>query len=302
MPSSKLPRGAFDARASLVAATLGLGLPAAAGAAQAVPPVSAPPVAPSAVSESELVGAELPPAPDVEASVLWVDWSGDGKDDVWAVQPDGSGLLLQNAGDGTFSDRTPGSGLIDVTGIHRAAWADVDRDGRLDVFLGSWNGPSYLFLQSGDGTFVDVTRASGLSPQVRPVEAQWIDFDGDGWLDLHLANLREDVVYRGLGRAQFERVELGLVPRVSLPSGVVPFPSTGVGSIDPYGAPDAARPIGSGASLGSSSGSITSITGTSANPSGSSSSICAGSIEDLAGGACLNASSAPQLGMLYPLS
>jgi hypothetical protein len=231
-------------------------------------------------------------APVVEAALYWADWTGDGLMDAWAVQPDGSGLLLQNVGDGTFTDRTAGSGLSGVMGVHQAAWTDVNGDGQLDVFLASFSGVSHLFVQSSEGVFTDVTRASGLSPHARPTRASWIDFDGDAVPDLHLTSLRGDVVYRGVGRGQFEEVELGLLPR----SGRFGAGFTGLSS--------GSLPVSAGGGTSAAMGSVTisSINGTSAAPAGSASGICAGTIEDMATGACIAASSAPQMGSLYPLS
>ncbi len=45
-------------------------------------------------------------------------------------------------------------------------------------------GRSYLFLQASEGVFIDVTRASGISPHARPVEARWVDY-GCGGLRRH---------------------------------------------------------------------------------------------------------------------
>ncbi len=252
--------------------------------------------APAQASEGPLevldAAPEQPQAPAVDAALHWADWTGDGFVDAWAVQPDGSGLLLQNAGDGTFTDRTPGSGLSGVTAVHQAVWADVNGDGQLDVFMASYSGTSHLFVQTSDGVFADVTRASGLSPHVRPTEAQWVDFDGDGVFDLHITSLRGDVVYRGLGRGQFEEVELGLIPRSGRPgAGFIGLP-----------ADKDLVPSGGGTTAAMGSITISSINGTSANSAGSASGICAGTIEDMATGSCISASSFPQMGSLYPLS
>jgi hypothetical protein len=60
--------------------------------------------------------------------------------------------LLRNNCDGTFTDVTHESGLGEtVTASQTAAWADVDNDGYLDLYIGNENTPSQLFRNKGDG-------------------------------------------------------------------------------------------------------------------------------------------------------
>ncbi|MEM1447543.1 MAG: VCBS repeat-containing protein [Planctomycetota bacterium] len=245
------------------------------------------------------------PAPseevDVPAAISWADWSGDGLVDAWAWQPDGSGALLENLGDGTFADRTAAAGLDGVVDAHQAAWSDVDGDGRLDLYLASWNGSSRLFVQPAPGAFLDVTQPSGLSPHARPIRATWMDYDADGAVDLHLVTARGDVVYRGLGRARVEEVDLGLVPRAALP-GLTSIGGLPIGEIPADGvAPGSTSPTGSSSSTFGGAPGFT-ATRTNAAAAGATSGICAGSIEDIATGNCIQASSVPMTGMLYPLS
>lgn len=225
--------------------------------------------------------AELPEIPEPREALFWADWSGDGLADAWAVQPDGSGLLLENLGDGTFTNRTAAAGLDQVTGSHHAAWGDVDGDGSLDLYLASFTGPSRLFLQAAPGDFIDVTPTSGLPTKAQVLDASWIDFDADGVLDLRLVTGAEESVHRGLGRARFERVRLGLALRTGAatrPAAVTPPPSS-------------ARAANPNATPAPPAGSLTTNSG-----------ICAGTLIDQATGQCLDASSTPMLGSLYPLS
>lgn len=221
---------------------------------------------------------EMPAIPDSRAAIFWADWSGDGLEDAWAVQPDGSGKLLENLGDGDFADRTAAAGLEGVSGAHQAAWADVDGDGTLDLYLASVVGESRLFMQVGKGDFIDVTPTSSLSPHARPLDARWLDYDGDGLVDLHLTTRFQDVLYRGVGRARFEEVELGILPR----GGQVVRPRGAGGA-------GAARTISGVTPLPPA----TQVAGTG---------ICAATIVDQASGICIEASSTPMLGKLYPIS
>jgi hypothetical protein len=105
--------------------------------------------------------------------------------------------LFRNRGDGTFEDRTAVSGLLGETGGLNLVQADYDNDGWVDalVLRGGWMGSEGRFPVSllrntgkGDGTFTDVTRAAGLLRYGPTQTATWLDYDGDGWLDLFVGN------------------------------------------------------------------------------------------------------------------
>jgi len=99
--------------------------------------------------------------------------------------------LFRNRGDGTFEDRTAASGLLGETGGLNMVQADYDNDGWVDalVLRGGWMGsegkfPLSLLRNNGDGTFTDTTAAAGLIRFGPTQTATWLDYDGDGWLDL----------------------------------------------------------------------------------------------------------------------
>lgn len=96
--------------------------------------------------------------------------------------------LLKNNGDGTFSDVTEQARLLVPVNSNSAIWADYDNDGQLDLFVCCEAQPSRLFRNLGNGSFLDVTAASGLLANDRPwcKGAAWIDFDNDGFPDLFL--------------------------------------------------------------------------------------------------------------------
>jgi len=104
--------------------------------------------------------------------------------------------LFRNQGDGRFEDRTERAGLAGETGGLNMTQADYDNDGNVDVLVlrGGWMGPAVRFPLSllrnkGNGTFTDVTKAAGLLTHLAPTQtATWLDYDGDGWLDLFVGN------------------------------------------------------------------------------------------------------------------
>ncbi|HVT73604.1 MAG TPA: CRTAC1 family protein [Lacunisphaera sp.] len=104
--------------------------------------------------------------------------------------------FFHNNGDGTFTDRTMAAGLVGEVGGLNLIHADYNNDGYDDVLVlrGGWlrtegHYPLSLLRNNGDGTFTDVTEASGLLAHFKPTQtAVWFDYNGDGWLDLFVAN------------------------------------------------------------------------------------------------------------------
>lgn len=105
--------------------------------------------------------------------------------------------LFLNNGKGSFQEKTNAAGLKGITGGLNIIQADYNNDGHIDVLVlrGAWNGdlnrgiqPNSLLKNNGDGTFEDVTIASGIYT-VRPTQAAvWADFNLDGHLDLVIVN------------------------------------------------------------------------------------------------------------------
>ncbi|MBM3997347.1 MAG: CRTAC1 family protein [Planctomycetes bacterium] len=96
--------------------------------------------------------------------------------------------LLRNNGNGTFTDVTEQAGLALAMNSNCAAWADVDNDGFLDVYVCGEQQPSRLYRNKSDGTFEDLTEKSGLPTEKRYCKgATWLDFNNDGYPDLFLS-------------------------------------------------------------------------------------------------------------------
>ena len=275
--------------------------------------------------DAPLVEASTPavptePASGISATFWWGDFDGDGLLDAYAIAPAGKGYLLRNLGNGSFEDVTHSAALGDVEAPTVAAWEDFDCDGHLDLFLGTAFGPARLLHSLGNASFEPVE--FGVDHLGWDERATWIDYDADGLPDLHVRTRRCDHLYHNLGSGLFEAVELGLgeaPPRFEPPSvegagsaglSTPPAPSPAAGNPaagGPPAAPGGRRPAGPGGGSGPPSSSPGPGPGSSVTPAGPSApgpspTSCLDSILDQASGVnCLNASSVPTYGMLYPL-
>src|SRR5688572_6845356 len=98
-----------------------------------------------------------------------------------AVRPDGTRTLR-------FTDVTTASG-IDARGYGMGvATGDFNNDGWVDLYLTKFDAPNQLLRNNGDGTFTDVSKASGTDHRSWSVSAAFVDIDRDGWLDLFVGN------------------------------------------------------------------------------------------------------------------
>ena len=120
--------------------------------------------------------------------------------------------FFHNNGDGTFADNTVKAGLGDQLGGLNIIQADYNNDGCMDILVlrGGWEYPMRrsLLKNNCDGTFTDVTRASGLAvPATATQTAVWTDIDNDGYLDLFIANERgPNQLFRNKGDGTFEDI------------------------------------------------------------------------------------------------
>jgi hypothetical protein len=98
--------------------------------------------------------------------------------------------LYRNRGDGTFEDRTAGSGFDRPLYGMGVAIGDYDSDGDPDVYLTAL-GPNVLLRNEGGGKFQDVTSSAGVGHTGFGASATWLDYDEDGDLDLFFVNYVE---------------------------------------------------------------------------------------------------------------
>jgi len=163
------------------------------------------------------------------------DYDGDGFPDLYVTQY-GRSILYHNNGDGAFTDVTEKAGLAAPGWASSAVWFDYDNDGRLDLFVCQFvefskslnkscgpgeegkHGyciprlyqpmPSWLFHNNGDGTFTDVSKASGIGKYPgKAWGAVATDVNNDGLLDLFVgSDTVPNFLFKNVGQGRFEEI------------------------------------------------------------------------------------------------
>jgi len=136
------------------------------------------------------------------------DVDGDGRCDIYLAAIDGTNRLYLNRGDWRFeaADVRVSAAL---PGAHStgAVLEDLDGDGDLDLVVTTMGGGPRFFLNDGHGRFSDATDASGLGAVTGSTTVAIGDVDGNGTLDLYVANYGAYPILRsGAGRAQVRQV------------------------------------------------------------------------------------------------
>jgi hypothetical protein len=168
------------------------------------------------------------------------DFNNDGFDDLY-VTSIGPDHLFKNNGNGTFTDVTQKAGVSDPRFSTGAAFLDYDNDGKLDLFVTNYVGfdinhlPTFgegptcqfkgvpvqcgprglpgagdsLFHNNGDGTFTDVSKKAGVADSrgYYGMDVVGSDFDGDGWIDIFVANdSTPNFLYHNNGNGTFSEI------------------------------------------------------------------------------------------------
>jgi serine/threonine protein kinase len=176
---------------------------------------------------------------DAGVSQSWGDLDGDGLSDLLLTSTAGAVTLLRNQGQGSFDDITSWSGLVDASWKRGAQWADVNRDGRLDLVALAADQRPLLFVGAGDGRFQARSTAFGAATP-RLVELVLFDADGDGAPDMRGVTPDGSLwLLLNDGSGQFQAVLLRAATDDSLPQAQADVPAASGGSV---GGVDSTRP------------------------------------------------------------
>ena len=122
------------------------------------------------------------------AGGAFLDYNNDGHLDLYLVNSAAPSVLYQNNGNSTFMDVTASAGVSNQGSYgHGVACGDYDNDGYVDLYITNF-GANRLYHNNGDGTFTDVTAASGTGDARWSSSATFFDYDSDGDLDLYVVN------------------------------------------------------------------------------------------------------------------
>jgi len=137
----------------------------------------------------------------ISRDAVFGDFDDDGDVDLFVVNEDASNALYTNMRNGIFRDVTEVSGLVSHGGSTAAASGDYNNDGYLDLFITGSDGGHYLMRNKGDGTFEADPKSTELNDILQNMtgfDAEFFDFDNDGYLDLLVSGQSTDAEGRGL--------------------------------------------------------------------------------------------------------
>lgn len=144
--------------------------------------------------------------------------------------------LYRNNGDRTFTDVTEAAGVgrTDGHGFGVVA-ADLNEDGRIDLFVANDMDPNFVFYNRGDGTFEDATETSGAAldekgQALSGMGADAEDLDGDGRPEILVTNFANEAntLYQNLGQGRF----LDISPYFGFASDTLPWVGWGTALAD----------------------------------------------------------------------
>ena len=133
---------------------------------------------------------EPPSALDRPQAVLLGDLNSDGFRDIFIPNLGRPNVLLKNQGVGLpFADISGAAGIAETSEARAAVLADFNLDGDLDIYVANGSNANRLYMNLGNGTFLNAANLLGLEGTGRTVGVVTFDADNDGDTDIYLLNL-----------------------------------------------------------------------------------------------------------------
>jgi hypothetical protein len=147
------------------------------------------------------------------------DFDRDGDLDVFMCGIESDNKLFRNDGNFKFTDVTAeaGDGLSGGNlWASGAGFADFNADGHYDLYVCNLKGPNQLFMGDGTGKFVNEAEARGLASESASICPAMFDVEGDGDLDLYVANYNLERNSQYLKQASERQAELKFDPQTNV--------------------------------------------------------------------------------------
>jgi hypothetical protein len=172
---------------------------------------------------------------NLELGASAADYDNDGLPDMAIAGWGESTRIFHQLENARFQDITEHSGITPPIDGNGAFWADVNKDGYLDLFITDEHHSNRLFLGDGRGKFRDVSQLWRITDDSVSQGAILGDLDGDGYPDLYVCNwFSPDILYRNINGKFFQQVQTSMKhTSLALNSNGVSF-----GDIDNDGRPD----------------------------------------------------------------
>ena len=136
------------------------------------------------------------------SGVAMADYDGDGLIDLYLTGADVANKLYRNLGNLKFEEVTDSANVDGrikdgVVWSAGASFADIDNDGDLDLYVCNMAAKNLLYVNQGDGTFVEEAFARGVSYSGASRQANFCDYDRDGDLDFYLVTYQDNEKFDG---------------------------------------------------------------------------------------------------------
>jgi len=114
----------------------------------------------------------------------------DGDDDIFLTNSGSADKLYINTGTGTFTDGTAAAGITTSGDSRGVTIGDLTGDGNVDIYITDASSANTLWVGDGTGKFTDGTAAAGVGNTGMGQGSSFGDVDGDGDLDIFVANFK----------------------------------------------------------------------------------------------------------------